>query len=223
MDYVARHIIQDDEQPVPARPGGADRPQRGQGVIGALVLAGDAPQLVIADAVAAVEVADAAGAVVGRAQPGRAFARRRAHAVTRPDGQRPELVKGEAPVRVMAGHVLDPVQLGVLVRIGGLLPGPRPLEADPAGVEDLPQPLQRVNGRPSFPGRDLAAATITATSHDLLQAPALLIGQPPRPHRLGHLASQYSTCHHKTECGSNHCGVPADPVNVCGQRTSRAG
>ena len=95
-----------------------------------------------------MEIADAVGAVVGRAQPGGAFARRPAHAVAGPDGQRPELVKGEAPVRVTAGHVLDPVQLGVPVRIMGLLPGPGPLEGDPAGVQDLPQPLPADPHRP---------------------------------------------------------------------------
>ena len=66
--------------------------------MGALAVPGHAPQLVIAHAVAAVEVADAVGAVVGGAQPDRALARRRAHAVAWPDRQRPELVKAEAPV-----------------------------------------------------------------------------------------------------------------------------
>ncbi len=37
--------------------------------------------------------------------------------MARPDGQRAELIEGEAPVRAMAGHVLDPVQLGFLIRI----------------------------------------------------------------------------------------------------------
>ena len=95
-----------------------------------------------------LEVADAVGAVVGGAQPGRPFARCPAGPVARADGQRPELVEGEAPVGVMAGHVLDPVQLGVPVRITGLLPGPGPLEADAAGVQDLPQPLPADLHRP---------------------------------------------------------------------------
>ena len=112
------------------------------------MLADHAPQLVIAQAVAAVEIPDAMGPVVSRAQPGRAFALRPAGPVAGPDGQRPELVKGKAAVRVGAGHVLDPVQLGVPVRITGLLPGPGPLEADPAGVQDLPQPLPPDGHRP---------------------------------------------------------------------------
>jgi len=58
-----------------------------------------------------------------------------------PDGQRPELVEGEAAVRVMTGHVLDPVQLGVPVRSADFFQGPRPLEADPVSMQDLPQPL----------------------------------------------------------------------------------
>jgi len=37
--------------------------------------------------------------------------------VARPDGQRAELIEGEAPVRVMAGHVLNPVKLGFLIRV----------------------------------------------------------------------------------------------------------
>ena len=48
----------------------------------------------------------------------------------------------------LAGHVLDPVQLGVPVRIGGLLPGPGPLEGDAAGMQDLPQPLPPDSHRP---------------------------------------------------------------------------
>jgi hypothetical protein len=74
-------------------PPGPDRPQRGQGVIAALVPADDTPQLVITYAVTAVEVADAVHAMIGRAQPGGAFARRPAHALAWPDGQRPELVE----------------------------------------------------------------------------------------------------------------------------------
>jgi hypothetical protein len=34
---------------------------------------------------------------------------------------------------------------------------------------------------------------ITATPHDLLQPLPFLIGQPPRPDRLGHRASQHPT------------------------------
>ncbi len=37
--------------------------------------------------------------------------------------------------------MLDLVQLGVPVRVGGLLPGPGPLEGDLPGVQDLPQPF----------------------------------------------------------------------------------
>src|SRR5256885_1082503 len=98
---------------------GAGRPARRGGGPG---------RCVSADAVAAVEVAAAVGAVAGRPQSHRVLAQRPAGPVAGPDRQRPELVEGEAPVRVMAGHVLDPVQLGVPVRITGLFPGPGPLE-----------------------------------------------------------------------------------------------
>ena len=98
------------EQPVPAGPGGPDRLQRGQGVHGALVLAGHAPQLVITRAVAAVEVADAVRAMVSRAEPDGVLAPRPAGAVARADGQRPELVEGEAWV---------PQLIGLLVHVPG--------------------------------------------------------------------------------------------------------
>jgi len=113
------------------------------------MLAGDAPQLVIAHAAAAMEAADAVGAMISRAQPYRPFARRPAHAVAGPDRQRPEPAEGEATVRAGAGHVLDPVQLGVPVRIGGFLPGPGPLEGDAALVQELPQPLPADPHRPA--------------------------------------------------------------------------
>jgi hypothetical protein len=66
-----------------------------------------------------------------------------------PDRQRPELAEGEATVRAGAGHVLDPVQPGVPVRIGGFLPGPGPLERDAALVKELPQPLPPDPHRPA--------------------------------------------------------------------------
>jgi hypothetical protein len=51
--------------------------------------------------------------------------------------QRAELVEGEAPVREVAGHVLDAVESGVLVGINGLFPGAGALEGDPLLVQDL--------------------------------------------------------------------------------------
>jgi len=81
----AGQVVQDDEQPVTAGAGGPDRLERGQGVIGTLALGGHAPQLVIADAVAAMEVTGALGAAVGGAQPGRTLAFRQRAAMTGPD------------------------------------------------------------------------------------------------------------------------------------------
>src|SRR5262249_47341598 len=138
---VGRQVVQDDEQPVAVRAGGPDRLQRGQGVVGALTAPGHAPQLVIAQGVAAVEIPDAVAAVVGGTQPGRPFAPGPAGPVAGADRQRAELGEPEAAGRGPAGHVLDPVPPGVLFRVGGLLPGPGPLEADPAGVQQLPQPF----------------------------------------------------------------------------------
>ena len=87
----ADQVVQDDEQPVAAEPGGPDGFQCGQGVVRAFVLAGHAPQLVIGQGIAAVEVADAVRAVIGGARPGRVLTGRPAGPVTGPDRQRPEL------------------------------------------------------------------------------------------------------------------------------------
>ncbi len=137
----AGQIVQDHMGAVAARAGRADGLEGGQGVVTALAGTDDAPQLVIAQAVAAVEAADAVGAVIRRGQPAGPFLPGPRDAMHGPDRQRAELVKREAPAGEMGGHVLDPVQLGVPVRVGGLLPGPGPLEADPLFVQDLPQPL----------------------------------------------------------------------------------
>jgi hypothetical protein len=64
------------------------------------------------------------------------------------DGQRPELIEREAPVGEMAGHVLDPVQLDVPLRVGGLFPGAGALKADAAGVQELAQPFAPNGHRP---------------------------------------------------------------------------
>ena len=96
---VRGQVVHDHEERVAAGAGGPDGLQRGQGVITALAAADDAPQLIIAEGVAAVEVADAVRAVIGRGQPAGFLPRRPRGAVIGPDGQRAELVKGKAPVR----------------------------------------------------------------------------------------------------------------------------
>ena len=64
-----------------------------------------------------------------------------AGAVTGPDAQRPELVEREDAIGKPGDHFLDPVQLGVLGRVGGLLPGPGALKGDVVGVQDPPHPF----------------------------------------------------------------------------------
>ena len=117
-------------------------------MIGAFTAPGHAPEPIIAKGIAAVEVADAVSAAVGRWQPDRLFAFRPRAALAGPDRQWPELVKREAAVWELGRHVLDPGQLGVPVWVGGLLPGPGALEADPACMQDLPQPLSPDGHRP---------------------------------------------------------------------------
>src|SRR5664280_1331209 len=87
-----------------------------------LVQAGDAPQSVLGDVVAAVEVPDPVGAVIRGGQPVGMLAAGPAGAVTRADRQRPELVERETPVKLLVQDLIDPVQLGVLVGICGFLP-----------------------------------------------------------------------------------------------------
>jgi hypothetical protein len=41
----------------------------------------------------------------------------------RADGERPELIEGEHPIRKVGGDVLYPGQLGISVGVCGLLPG----------------------------------------------------------------------------------------------------
>src|SRR5205807_6560146 len=46
-----------------------------------------------------------------------------ARAVARPDRERPELVERETPVSEPGGDQFDPVQLGLQIRVVGVLPG----------------------------------------------------------------------------------------------------
>jgi hypothetical protein len=104
--------------------GGADRLQRGQSVSGVLAAAVGAPECVVADGVAAVDVDDAVGAAVGSRQTIGPTLLRSAGTCGGPDSQGPELVEGEDSVRETFQHMLDPVELGVALRVGRFLPGP---------------------------------------------------------------------------------------------------
>ena len=66
-------------------------------------------------------------------------------------GERLRVCTRKEPCRyhLVTGHVLDPVQFGVPVRVGGFLPGPGPLEGDAALMQDLPQPLPPDGHRPA--------------------------------------------------------------------------
>jgi hypothetical protein len=55
-----------------------------------------------------------------------------------PDPERPELIEREHPVRETLQHLLDPVRLGVALRVGRLLPRLGPLERDAAAGEQAP-------------------------------------------------------------------------------------
>src|SRR4051812_10818934 len=53
----------------------------------------------------------------------------------------PNWVEGETAVRELRGDLLDAVEFGVLVRVGGLLPGAGALERDVVAAQQLPQPF----------------------------------------------------------------------------------
>jgi hypothetical protein len=94
-----------------------------------------------ASVITAVELPNIAQLVVVRGQPVRMVLTGPAGAEVRPDGQRPELVEREHPIRGHAGDVLDPGEFRVTVRIIGFLPGFGPLKGDVVLTRELPQPL----------------------------------------------------------------------------------
>ena len=102
---VRRQVVHDHVDGCAVGSGRPDRLERSQRVVPALAPPGDTPQLIVAEAVTAVEVADAVRAVIRRGQPGRLRLRRPGRAVTRPDRQRPELVERETAHREVAAHV----------------------------------------------------------------------------------------------------------------------
>jgi hypothetical protein len=55
-----------------------------------------------------------------------------------PDAERAELVEREHAVREVLQYVLDPVELGVALGVGGFLPGLGALEGDAAAGEEAP-------------------------------------------------------------------------------------
>ena len=120
------------------RAGGADRLQRGQRVPGTPPAAVDAPQPVVADRVAAMEVAHPVGAVVGGRQSVGVPLPRPAGACGGTDRERAELVEGEDPVGEAVQHFLDPVEFRVALGVRGLLPRLGALEGDAAAGEQAP-------------------------------------------------------------------------------------
>ena len=163
---VGGEVVQDHVDRGAVGAGGPDRLQRGQGVGRALAAAVDAPQVVVADRVAAVEVADAVGAVVGRRQPRRAGPARAQHdpPVGRiPSG--PNSSNAKHPVREVVQHVLDPVELGVAVGVGGLLPRLGALEGDAAaGAAGCRRASRPIRITPPWTLREVGGELAHATS-----------------------------------------------------------
>jgi hypothetical protein len=66
-----------------------------------------------------------------------------------PDREWAEFVEGGHPVRERVRDMLDPSELGIPIRIVGLLPGLRPLERDLVLVQKLSQPFPARPGSPA--------------------------------------------------------------------------
>jgi hypothetical protein len=115
---VGGEVVQDDVDRCAVGAGGPDRLQGREGVGRAFAAAVDAPQGVVTDGVAAVEIGDAVGTVVGRRQPVGPATFGPAGSCGGPDAQRPELIEGERAVREVLQNVLDPVELGVAGGVG---------------------------------------------------------------------------------------------------------
>lgn len=82
-----------------------------------------------------MEVGHTVGAAVGGRQAVGPALFRPAGARGGPNSQRSELVEGKDPVREVLQDVLDPVEFGVTLRVGGPLPGLGALEGDTAAAE----------------------------------------------------------------------------------------
>jgi len=114
---VGGEVVQDDVDRGAVRTRGTDRPEHGQGVVGAHLAAVDAPEGVVADRVAAVEVPDSVGAVGRSRDVIRGDRPEPSRSTGRTDAERPELVERERTVREAIQDVLDAVELGVAVGV----------------------------------------------------------------------------------------------------------
>ena len=138
---VRRQVVHDHVDRGAVRAGRTDRLERRQGVIAALAAPVHAPELVIAEAVAAVEVADAVRAVIGRRQPHRLrlpvprSSRDRAGSTAARTGRTRNTASGNGWSHTRSGRAC------LLVRVARLLPGPGALETDLVLAQDLAQPF----------------------------------------------------------------------------------
>lgn len=87
LSAVGGEVVQDDADRCSVRTRGTDRLGRGQSVHGGLLGAHDAPEGVVADGVAAVELPDSLQLVIDRRAPVRMFLSGPTGSQVRPDGQ----------------------------------------------------------------------------------------------------------------------------------------
>ena len=117
------------------------------------------------------------GAVVRRGQPHRVGFAGAGAAVAGADRPWAELVEREAASQVVAGDVLDAVELGLLVGVGGLLPGPGALEGEPALAQQPAQAFTTDPDRSGASGVGAAVSTAGEVGGEFAHAP-LHEGQP---------------------------------------------
>ena len=149
--------------------------------MGGLTAADDAPQFVVADRVAAVELTDPVQLVIVRGLTLPMTRRRPCRAANRTDRQRAELIKRETPIGERVHDLFDTVQLGVTIGIIGFFPRLGPLERDVMLDQDLAAP---------FPPDHHDPFVVVSEIADRLDIPLLrtMFGTKQRPRTPGGLS-----------------------------------
>jgi hypothetical protein len=149
------------------------------------------------------------------------------------DAQRPELVEREDPVGKPGHHLVDVLQLGVVVRVGGRLPGPGALEADVVLVQDDPHPFASDTHRPhGYQARVVMTVAAAEVRGEFADAPVrerqpeslrpgcgrghdhldVLVGDPPRT------STTPAWCQHGQPLGVERVNHVAHRVRIGGHQ-----
>jgi hypothetical protein len=154
---VGGEVVQDDVDHLAVEATLSAALDGGQGVGDALTPSHHSPDRVVGVVVATMELAGAAVLLVVGPEPLGVFRLRPATAAHGVDSEGAELVEGEDALGELGYDLLDPVELFLLVRVVGLLPGLGPLEGDLVLGEDLAQALAAELDPPEGVGSQVVA------------------------------------------------------------------